>query len=255
MWIAFVAGRRPEYFYRPRQAPRRASPRDAILERGRSGRTAKLRRRGHFARGAPFRVLARDFRLEGKGSPGGVAAAAAATWASLALLPAKGSWLRLGALAALATSFFRGSVVSGFDVARRALRPQLDLHPGFGQGRPSGYRRGTPATRLRRSRASCRARCRSGWTRSRCSFMASMSLSRSHRIWRRRKLFFCGCSAMNDLLLAAAGFILLTVAVGTRPGAEGTRRCRSHDGCTASRNRRDRRPSADRVSDDGSRRR
>lgn len=66
-----------------------------------------------------------------KDLPVGVAAAAAATWASLALLPAKGSWLRLGALAALATSFFRGSVVSGFDVARRALRPQLDLHPGF----------------------------------------------------------------------------------------------------------------------------
>ncbi len=66
-----------------------------------------------------------------KDLPVGIAAAAAATWASLALLPAKGSWLRLGALAALATSFFRGSVVSGFDVARRALRPQLDLRPGF----------------------------------------------------------------------------------------------------------------------------
>ncbi len=63
--------------------------------------------------------------------PVGVAAAVAAAWASLALLPAKGSWLRPGALAALAASFFRGSVVSGFDVARRALRPQLDLRPGF----------------------------------------------------------------------------------------------------------------------------
>jgi multicomponent Na+:H+ antiporter subunit E len=63
--------------------------------------------------------------------PVGIAASAAATWASLALLPAKGSWLRPGALAVLATSFFRGSIVSGFDVARRALRPQLDLRPGF----------------------------------------------------------------------------------------------------------------------------
>ena len=63
--------------------------------------------------------------------PVGIAASAAASWTSLALLSAKGSWLRPGALAALGTSFFRGSVVSGFDVARRALRPQLDLRPGF----------------------------------------------------------------------------------------------------------------------------
>jgi len=63
--------------------------------------------------------------------PVGLAAVAAATWTSLALLPAKGSWLRPGALATLAVSFLRGSVVSGFDVARRALRPDLDLRPGF----------------------------------------------------------------------------------------------------------------------------
>jgi multicomponent Na+:H+ antiporter subunit E len=63
--------------------------------------------------------------------PVGLVAAAGATWTSLALLPAKGGWLRLGALGRLAVSFFRGSVVSVFDVARRALRPELDLRPGF----------------------------------------------------------------------------------------------------------------------------
>jgi multicomponent Na+:H+ antiporter subunit E len=63
--------------------------------------------------------------------PVGLAAVAVATWMSLALLPPKGTWLRLGALATLAVSFVRGSVVSGFDVARRALRPELDLRPGF----------------------------------------------------------------------------------------------------------------------------
>jgi multicomponent Na+:H+ antiporter subunit E len=63
--------------------------------------------------------------------PVGLAAVAGATWTSLALLPAKGTWLRLGALAVLAASFVRGSVVSGFDVARRALRPELNLRPGF----------------------------------------------------------------------------------------------------------------------------
>jgi multicomponent Na+:H+ antiporter subunit E len=63
--------------------------------------------------------------------PVGLAAVAGATWASLALLPPRGARIRFGALVALAASFVRGSVAGGFDVARRALRPQLDLCPGF----------------------------------------------------------------------------------------------------------------------------
>ena len=64
-------------------------------------------------------------------TPPAYSAVAGAAWTSLALLPAQGAWLRLGALATFAVSFFRGSVVSGLDVARRALRPELDLRPGF----------------------------------------------------------------------------------------------------------------------------
>jgi multicomponent Na+:H+ antiporter subunit E len=63
--------------------------------------------------------------------PVGLFAVAGATWTSLALLPPEGARIRLSALATLAVSFIRGSVVSGFDVARRALRPELDLRPGF----------------------------------------------------------------------------------------------------------------------------
>jgi multicomponent Na+:H+ antiporter subunit E len=63
--------------------------------------------------------------------PVGLVAVAAATWTSLALLPAQANSPRLGALAAFAVSFFRGSALSGFDVAKRALRPQLDLRPGL----------------------------------------------------------------------------------------------------------------------------
>ena len=63
--------------------------------------------------------------------PVGLAAAATATWISLTLLPPEGGRLQLGALFALAVSFVRGSVVAGFDVARRALSPELDLRPGF----------------------------------------------------------------------------------------------------------------------------
>lgn len=63
--------------------------------------------------------------------PVGLAAVAAATWTSLLLLPAEGSRLRLEALAALALSFMRQSVVSGTDVAWRALHPRLQLRPGL----------------------------------------------------------------------------------------------------------------------------
>jgi len=63
--------------------------------------------------------------------PVGLAAVAGATWTSLALLPPQGARIRFGALVALAVSFVRGSVAGGFDVARRALRPELDLRPGF----------------------------------------------------------------------------------------------------------------------------
>ncbi|MGH8276078.1 MAG: Na+/H+ antiporter subunit E [Steroidobacteraceae bacterium] len=63
--------------------------------------------------------------------PVGLAAAGAATWTSMLLLPAGGSRLRLEALVALALSFMRQSVISGTDVAWRALQPRLKLRPGF----------------------------------------------------------------------------------------------------------------------------
>ena len=66
-----------------------------------------------------------------KDLPVGAAAAAIATWTSLALLPTPRLRLRFTALAALALNFFRQSAVSGFDVARRALAPRLQLRPGF----------------------------------------------------------------------------------------------------------------------------
>jgi multicomponent Na+:H+ antiporter subunit E len=62
--------------------------------------------------------------------PVGLAAAAGALWISLKLAPPGGlrpDWL---ALALLLGGTLRGSVVAGFDVARRALSPRLDLNPG-----------------------------------------------------------------------------------------------------------------------------
>jgi multicomponent Na+:H+ antiporter subunit E len=63
--------------------------------------------------------------------PVGLAAVVGATWVSLRFLPANGSRLRIGSLAALAASFLRQSVISGTDVAWRALNPSLRLDPGL----------------------------------------------------------------------------------------------------------------------------
>ncbi len=63
--------------------------------------------------------------------PIGLFAVAAATWTSLRLLPAGRSRLRTKPFAALVRTFAHQSIVSGVDVARQALRPQLQLRPGF----------------------------------------------------------------------------------------------------------------------------
>jgi multicomponent Na+:H+ antiporter subunit E len=63
--------------------------------------------------------------------PVGLAAVAGATWISLCFLPPRGSRFRLASLGTLAASFLRQSVVSGTDVAWRALNPRLNLRPGF----------------------------------------------------------------------------------------------------------------------------
>ncbi len=63
--------------------------------------------------------------------PVGIAAVAGATWVSLRFLPPIGPRYRLASIAALAVNFFRQSLVSGVDVALRALTPKLRLEPGL----------------------------------------------------------------------------------------------------------------------------
>lgn len=71
------------------------------------------------------------FGLNPADLPVGMLTAAAATWASLRLLP-PGPWrLRPLALTRLALRFLWQSIVAGADVARRALDPRLPLRPGF----------------------------------------------------------------------------------------------------------------------------
>jgi multicomponent Na+:H+ antiporter subunit E len=56
---------------------------------------------------------------------------AAATRASLIIVEPRAARLRPAAALMLAVNFLQGSLVAGFDVARRAMRPKLDLRPGF----------------------------------------------------------------------------------------------------------------------------
>ncbi|QIG50962.1 Na+/H+ antiporter subunit E [Nordella sp. HKS 07] len=61
----------------------------------------------------------------------GMMAAAAATWASLLLLPPGRGRFRPIALARYFLHFMYQSVIAGVDVARRAFDPRLPLSPGF----------------------------------------------------------------------------------------------------------------------------
>jgi multicomponent Na+:H+ antiporter subunit E len=63
--------------------------------------------------------------------PVGLAAVGGATWVSLRFLPPLASRYGLAAIAWLVASFFRQSLVSGVDVAWRALSPSLKLEPGL----------------------------------------------------------------------------------------------------------------------------
>jgi multicomponent Na+:H+ antiporter subunit E len=61
----------------------------------------------------------------------GALASLAAAWVSLKLLPPQRGRVRLGRLLLLLPRFLWQSLVAGFDVARRAFAPRLDLQPGF----------------------------------------------------------------------------------------------------------------------------
>ncbi len=61
----------------------------------------------------------------------GVLASAAATWASLKLLPPASGRVHVGLLLLLLPRFLWQSLVAGIDVARRSFAPRLRLQPGF----------------------------------------------------------------------------------------------------------------------------
>ena len=63
--------------------------------------------------------------------PVGLFAAAAATWASLKLLPPTAVRLRFPSLVTFSLHFFYQSVASGIEVARIAFDPRLPLRAGF----------------------------------------------------------------------------------------------------------------------------
>lgn len=63
--------------------------------------------------------------------PIGIATAAAATWASLRLLPPSRLRLRLWSLTSFGMHFFKQSIVAGAQVAWLAFSPSMRLRPGF----------------------------------------------------------------------------------------------------------------------------
>ena len=147
--------------------------------------------------------------------PIGLITAAAATWASLRP-PAGGESAVAASVAGNIRAAFPASVgelgrrsrlarVQSAPAAQSRLR-RLSLPPAIGRH----------AKRvLRALESAARARCRPAPTKTaRSSSTASTSASPSRPIWPRKKRCSAGRSAMTEFLLAAAGFILLTVAVG-----------------------------------------
>jgi multicomponent Na+:H+ antiporter subunit E len=61
----------------------------------------------------------------------GLLASVAAAWVSVTLLPPDSGRVRVGALLLLLPRFLWQSLVAGWDVARRAFSPRLNLQPGF----------------------------------------------------------------------------------------------------------------------------
>jgi multicomponent Na+:H+ antiporter subunit E len=81
--------------------------------------------------GAPDGIRAANGAAFGADLAVGLLAAAAATWASLRLLPPGPGRVRYGALVRLAWRFLWQSVVAGIGVARLAFAPRLTLQPGY----------------------------------------------------------------------------------------------------------------------------
>ena len=71
----------------------------------------------------------------------GLLASAAATWASLKLLPPASGRVRLGLLLLLLPRFLWQSLVAGTDVARRAFAPELpeEIIARRSKGTPTGF--------------------------------------------------------------------------------------------------------------------
>jgi len=112
------------------------------VERQAQGDTAHSVWRSAVTRSAWF--IALWFALSGfhlADLPAAVIAIAAATWASLRLLPPGSLRPSVTALSALALRFLRQSIIAGADVAWRALDPRLPLRPGlvtYDTGLPPG---------------------------------------------------------------------------------------------------------------------
>lgn len=104
---------------------------------------AGARARAALARGAGLFALWLVLVVEPKAGDlaVGAFAAAAATWASLRLLPPESGRVRFLALVALVPRFLWQSVVAGVDVARRAFAPRVRIDPGFVRC-PTGFPRG-----------------------------------------------------------------------------------------------------------------
>ena len=148
----------------------------------------------------------------------GAVAAASAAWASLRLFAPTPGDLRLSMLARLALRFPYHSLVAGMDVARRALDPRLPLRCGFilyPAALPPGPKRQAFTSVMSLLPGTVPAGANEeGELLIHCLDVGqpvAAQLAAEEALFAR---VFGGCIAMADFLLAAACFVLATVAIG-----------------------------------------
>ena len=100
----------------------------------------------------------------------GLLTSVAACWVSLRLLPPSCGCVRFSQLLALLPHFLWESVLAGVDVARRVPPPAHAAQPRLRHLSRCRFRRGSPATRSRRSPACCPAPCRQTRPMARCVY-------------------------------------------------------------------------------------
>ena len=179
----------------------------------------------------------------------GVLASAAATWASLKLLPPARGRVRLGLLLLLLPRFLWQSLVAGVDVARRAFAPEPAAAAGLRRLSASSLPRGSARNAFELISSLLPGSVPSGETETRSRYHCldtRQPVVEQLAVEERAYAAGAGAGAAPWMSSCSSAAAFVAADGGPGPGARGARpgRCRPHDGGAAAGHRRHRRAAA-----------